>query len=202
MTARRSLGACALVLAALATLVTPDPAASQARRGPPARQDMERQVRERFHARIVRELSLTAEQGRALAEVIETFQVERAQLVRREVALRQRLRGTGALLSEGAAREVLDEMATVQEAEASLLRREQERLLEVLTPPQVVRLYTLRAELADRIRRMRGGGAGAGRRSGPAGAPAGRHRIESGTSSGGGGLDRHGHPRALLRHLS
>lgn len=154
---RTTLLASAAVLASV--LLAPGPAdlEAQARRGPPAaRQEMERRVQQRFQARVADELGLDQTQRRRLAEVAGSFQQERRALVRRELQLRQRLRGTGALLSDDAARAVLAEILGVQRDEARLLEREQERLLEFLAAPQVVRFYTLRGELADQIRRLQG----------------------------------------------
>lgn len=135
----------------------PGPLDAQVRR-PPPRPELERQIDERFQQRVRQELGLSEAQARDLASVVDEFQVERRELIRREGVLRQRLRSTGTLLSDQAARAALEEMALVQEREAELLRREQARLLEVLDAPRVLRLYTLRAELAERIRRLRGGG--------------------------------------------
>jgi hypothetical protein len=121
---------------------------------------MERQVRQRFEELVVRDLRLSDEQARELASVLRGFQQERQALVRRELDLRRRLLGSGALLPEEEALDVLEELSAVQEEEARLLRREQARLLEFLSPPQVARLYALRGELGERIRRLRGVGAG------------------------------------------
>lgn len=149
---------------------TPGELTAQIRRGPPAaRMEMEREVQRRFQEQVRQELGLTDDQFASLREVVTSFQEERRALVQREMRLRQRLGGTGALLSAEEARAVLEEMAAVQEDEADLLRREQARLLQVLSAPQAVRFYTLRSDLADRIRRLQGvGGRGEGR-PGPAG---------------------------------
>ena len=126
-------------------------------RRPQARREMERQVQHRFQQRVSAELGLTAEEGAQLNQVVEASQQQRRLLVRREMELRQKLGGSGPLLSETMALEVLEEMAQVQEEEARLLRSELAGLLEVLTPPQAVRFFMLRAELGDRVRRLRGG---------------------------------------------
>lgn len=152
---------------ALLLLLTPA-VEGQRRPGPPPgnRGEMERRVQERF-AEIVRvQLGLDAATARRLGEVVRSFQSQRQQLLRRERALRSRLRpGPGAmmradpapLLPEAEAREVLEEMRALREAEAELFMTEHKRLLEVLTPPQLVRFLTLREELATSLRRLRGG---------------------------------------------
>jgi LTXXQ motif family protein len=142
--------------AGLLLFSVPQELQGQGRRQQP-RREMERQVQQRFQQRVLAELGLTAEEGARLNQVVEASQEGRRRLMRREMALRQKLRGTGPLLSTETALEVLEEMAQVQEEEALLLRSELEQLLQVLTPPQAVRFYTLRADLGDRIRRLRGG---------------------------------------------
>jgi Spy/CpxP family protein refolding chaperone len=116
---------------------------------------MEAQIRERFQQMVWRELGLTEEQGEAMNGVVEEFQVPRRELSQRQRVLQRRMSGTGALLSESEARSVLEELVSVREAEVVLLRREQERLLEILTPPQLVRFYMLRDQFAARIRQLR-----------------------------------------------
>lgn len=148
-----------LFVAGALLAATHTPVSAQVRR-PPARQELERQIQQRFQQRVRQELGLSVDEARELAGMVEGFQEQRRELVRREMALRMTLRGTGALLSDAAALEALEEMAAVQEEEARLLRAEQERLLDTLSAPQVLRFYTLRAELAERIRRIQRGGAG------------------------------------------
>ncbi len=134
-------------------------AGAQVRRGPPqGRQEMERQIMARFQQRVLAELGLDPAQGRELAAAVRGFQDERRALNQRDMQLRQRLRGTSTLLSDEAAREALAEMVAIQNDEADLLQREQARLLEIMSPPQVVRFYTLRDEFSQRIRRLQGGG--------------------------------------------
>jgi Spy/CpxP family protein refolding chaperone len=86
-----------------------------------------------------------------------------------ERALRLRVE---ALMLEGAsdqaeAAELLQRMSDLGFEEAELGRAEQEALLEILTPLQVLRLHQMREELGQRIRRLRGqSGRGDGRRGG------------------------------------
>lgn len=157
-----------VVFAAMALLAAPlvpgERLEAQIRRGgPPPREQMERRVQQRFQERVAAELGLDEGQRDRLVEVATEFQEERRELVRRDLALRRSLAATGTLLSDDQARAALAEMVEVQEAEVTLLRREQTRLLEFLSPGQVVRFFTLRGELADQIRRLQGGGPGGGR---------------------------------------
>ncbi len=161
----------ALGLPALA----PTPVAAQtARQGPPteARQRLERQVRERFETLIREELGIDEATSTALRETMESFMGERRDLAMRQAELRRRLGSSGTLLDEAGAREVLDEVVAVQRAEVDLLAREQEALLGILSPPQLVRFYTLRERFGERVRTLRGGPAGTRRGGGgPGGGP-------------------------------
>lgn len=130
------------------------------------RPQLERQLRQRFQQMVARELGLGEDQAVALDAAVAEFQEPRAELARRQIELRRRMTGTGALLSEDEAVAVLDEILAVKEEEARLMAEEQTRLLQVLSPPQVVRFHMLREQLANRIRQLRenrrgGGGPGA-----------------------------------------
>lgn len=145
----------AVALALLLPVAGPVDAQQRRPQQRPGRMEMEAQVRERFQRMVFRELGLTEEQGEAMAAVVAEFQEPRQELNRRQRALEQRMSGTGALLSESEARSVLEELVAVREQEVRILREEQDRLLEILTPPQLVRFYTLREQFAARIRQMR-----------------------------------------------
>lgn len=168
MTTRVTRGLTLLGLLALLPLPGPAEAQQQRRQQRPPRAEMEAQVRERFQRMVWRELGLSEEQGQALAAAVEEFQEPRRELAQRQRMLQRRMAGTGALLSETEARGVLDEIVAVRQAEVDLVRRERERLLEVLEPPQLVRFYTLRDRFGARIRELREGGGG-----GPGGPPGG-----------------------------
>lgn len=128
------------------------------RRGPPQDRDrMEQMIRQRFGQMIRERLGLEEEEARRLGETMEGFQEERETLSREEQAVRRRME---ALMLEGgedqeAARALLERMFDLRAREVELFRREQEGLLEVLTPVQVLRFHHLRQELARRIERLR-----------------------------------------------
>jgi hypothetical protein len=134
------------------------------RRGQQQRiQELERRLQTRFGESIRTRLGLDAEKLRAVQGVMQTFQAERQTLNRAQTSLRYRLRDPAlASLSDEAARALLQETLSLQERELDLYRREQARLLEVLTPPQLVLFYSLRDELGQRIQQLRLGGGGAG----------------------------------------
>lgn len=153
-----------------ALALVPQAGVAQVRQGPPgeARQRLEMQVRERFETMIRDELGIDEGTAAALRETMDGFMGERRALGQRQAELRRRLRSSGALLDEAEARAVLDEVVAVQRAEVDLLGREQAALLEILSPPQLVRFYTLREQFGERVRNLRGGPA-AGRRGGGGG---------------------------------
>lgn len=135
------------------------------------REQLEQRVRAQM-GRVMRErLGLSEEQATRLSAVVEDFEGQRRELFQLEQATRRRVE---ALLLEGGndqdeARELIGRMWELREQEAELFRTEQEALLDVLTPVQVLRLQELRQDLGQRIRALggRNGQPGAGRGSGP-----------------------------------
>lgn len=133
-----------------------------AQRGPPGergpdREAMQERIRERFGEIVRRQLGLDRAAQQALLEAVRESERERRTLLGREMELRKQLReqveiaplrDPSPLLEPAEARELLREMAAIREAELRLFRAEQERLLQVLTPPQLVRFYALREDLA------------------------------------------------------
>jgi hypothetical protein len=160
------------VLLAALVLLPAMPAQGQ-QRGQGRRQDraeLEGRVRARFGQMVQERLGLNEEQGERLGQIVAGFQEDRTRLAREDRALRARTQAL--LLEEGESEEeALALLARVQELrlqEARLLRSEQEALLEVLAPSQVLRFHALRDQMGQRIRQLRGGGAGppGGRRPG------------------------------------
>ena len=151
------------LLLLVAALTVAQPASAQ-RRGnsQPSRAQLEQRLREDFEERVRERLGLTDEQARNLSNAVLEFQQERLELQRRESALKQRLerQGTGrrggALLADDQARDVLREMRALQNDETSLFNREHDRLLQLLTPAQLVSYYLLREQFAESLRRVRG----------------------------------------------
>lgn len=189
---RALLGACLMVV----TL----PLAGAAQQGPQRRMEMERRVRERFGEIVKERLGLSAEQQQELADVLRTFQEERESLALRESQLRRRIVAQGVLtprddaplLDDEEAREILDEWRKIWDDERSLVSAEEDRLLQLLTPSQLVRFYAMREALNDRVRGLRqggppgpGGGMGPGARGG-GGPPGGGGGMAPGARGGGG----------------
>lgn len=151
-----------VALAAVALIAAPLSAQDRGdrRRGPQDRERMEQRLREQM-ARVVQErLDLTDEESERLSEITLEFQQERRSLARSERATR---RGVEELLREGgddqeAARDLLDRMVELRARESRLFSEEQEALLEVLTPRQVLQLQAFREHIGRRIRALRGRG--------------------------------------------
>ncbi len=134
----------------------------------PDRERLEQRVRARMGEVIRQRLGLDEAQGRRLGEIMESLHEERRQLRDADRTLRREVAAWsgGADPSPEEARAALDRMIELREAEARLFRVEQERLLEILTPQQVVTFHALRQRMGERLQELRGRGP----RGGPPGA--------------------------------
>lgn len=147
------------------------PSGATAQRGPPdrgalERQELERRLQRRFGMIVSRQLGLERGDQEALAEILRTVEQHRRELATRETRLRRRLAEQATLRprapvrplpGEAEARRLLRELTELREEETRLYFEERERLLEVLTPPQLVRFYALREQLARAVDRLRQG---------------------------------------------
>lgn len=146
------------------------------------RQRME--LEQRLHAgfgQVVRSrLGLSQEKLVALQGVMSSFQKDRMELNRAKAALRYRLQEPALQgVPDAQARRVLQEMVQLQEQELDLYRREQEELLKVLSPTQLVRFYGLRESLGQQVQDLRlGRGLGRGPGGGPGGGAGGPGGME------------------------
>lgn len=167
------------LVAVLATLGgSAAPAASQPRPAPSAadRAELERRVRARFAEIIKTRLGLSDREADRLGEVMRSFEGDRRALRVEEATLR---RNVEAFLRAGGdddarATGLMRGMAELRAREAALFAREQEAMLQVLTPAQLLRFHAVREELAQRVQRVRGGRSGEpGARRRPGGAAGG-----------------------------
>ena len=130
------------------------------------RQELLAAIQEQFTQHLARELQLTEEQRDFLGEVlIEFAEARRMVLVQRQQVLADvqallRAPSGSPFRSEERARELIHEVRAIRELEEGILRREEDRLLEVMDPSQVLMLQYLRDQFSDRIREL---GVGAGR---------------------------------------
>lgn len=146
------------LLAAL--VVAPTSVDAQRRRGdPPDRAQIEQRIRAQMGRMMQQRLGLDEEGAARLSEVVQAFEAQRRELARREQATRRRVE---ALDQDGGrdeeALELIRLQAELRMEEARLFVSEQDALLEVLTPNQVLELQDLRQDLGRRIRALRGGG--------------------------------------------
>jgi Spy/CpxP family protein refolding chaperone len=179
-TASRWLSAAVL----LGLLALPATADAQRRGDPASREQIEQRIRAQMGRMMQQRLGLDAAEAEELSAVVRSFDERRREIMQREVETRRRV---GALQSgdtdEAEARELLELQAQLRLQEAELFREEQEALLDVLTPSQVLELQDLRQDIGRRIRALRGGGRpDADRRRGPG--PDGRIGSERPTRPG------------------
>ncbi len=129
------------------------------------RRELVDRIQERFRNRIARELQLDDEQREVLGEVLSAYARSRAELLPRRRELERQI---AEHLEDGSASEddamgLIEEMRALREREAELLLQEEDRLLEALSPSQVLRLQSLRDQFGNQIRRLRGDGGPDGR---------------------------------------
>lgn len=158
-----------VVLAALLMGLAPYGVEAQGRG---QRQQLLRRVEQGFGRLVQTQLGLEPSELASLQGVMQAFREDRQSLNQAQASLRYRLRDPGlSQMDEAQAQELLGEMIQLQEAELDLYRREQESLLSVLAPSQVVLFYRVRDEWARRLQRMReqGGSGGLGPRGGQGG---------------------------------
>jgi Spy/CpxP family protein refolding chaperone len=138
---------CVLPISVLAQGRGPDPQLN--------RQEMVRRIQERFRNRLAEQLELDRAQREALGEVFTEFGGARAELLseRRAVSgeVRELLTGDR---SEDGALALLERLRELRRQEEDLLVQEEERLLEVLEPSQVLQLQSLRDQFGNQIRRL------------------------------------------------
>lgn len=154
-----------------ALVVLPAYAEAQNRGGRPQnRQEMEQRVRRQMGRMIEERLSLDDAQAEALSNVVRGLEGRRHELRRAEMAVRRRVEAF--MLESGVedaeAQQLLTRMIELRAEEAQLYAEEQEALLEVLSPVQVLQLQSLREDLGQRIRSLMDGNGPSSRRRGGA----------------------------------
>lgn len=122
------------------------------------RQEMMNRIQQEWERELARELSLTPRQMEGLRGVFVEFRMVRGELMRERFQLaqdmeRHRRQAAG---NEAEARRLLDRARALRAREVDLQRVEEERLLEVISPSQLLRLHQMRDDFSDRIRRLEG----------------------------------------------
>lgn len=120
-----------------------------------SRQEMLVRIIDQFERRLTRELKLDDEQLDAIREITASMRAERRDVYQRRRALDERMRE---FAREGGsdreARRILSESREIRAAEARIESEEEARLLEILSPSQVLQFHAMRDELNERIRRL------------------------------------------------
>lgn len=151
-------------LAVLAPLASPL-AAQRADGAPPARPQLERQVRQRI-ARVVQErLALTDAQMQRLEATNRRFEERRRTLLEAEREARRELRAqleAGDRADQKRVSELLDRLLSCQDQRLALVREEQRELAGYLTPVQRAKYLVLQDQLRRRVEEMRGQRRGGG----------------------------------------
>jgi len=120
-----------------------------------SREEMQARIQAHFEEKLSRELGLDAETRTEVYEVLESMRSERRDLLHRKRALharRKQFHEEGG--SQREARRILAEAREIRSMEARIESEEEARLLEVLSPRQVLQFQVLRDEFNERIRRM------------------------------------------------
>jgi Spy/CpxP family protein refolding chaperone len=121
-----------------------------------AMQQQERLI-ETFLDHATTELNLTVEQRGQLRQVLEETMDRRAELARSQIELRRQIRDALADPSSGDERfrRLAESTLELRNRDVELLRWQQERLLQVLTPRQALRFMLMQERLAQRIAELR-----------------------------------------------
>jgi len=121
-----------------------------------SRQEMLQQLQSQFEARIAEELELSPEQLELLPQVMAEFGRARGELTPMRTSFMARV---GHLLvqdgPEEEAMSLIREGRMLRERESELLLNEEERLLEILRPSQVLLLQVIRDQFGDYVRALR-----------------------------------------------
>lgn len=163
----RSLRRLATV-AAMAALIPAAVAAQQPNRSQRVpltqqeRQELERRVRQQFDQRMRDEMGLSSEDQQRFMGLVQDFRDQRLELSLelRQLQVRLRREGRREDLTDDEALALLDQAAALRDREARLFREEQEALLSILGPAQLVKLYQWREALTQRLRRLQGANPG------------------------------------------
>jgi hypothetical protein len=124
-----------------------------------------------FQRSIQNQLGFDGEKMTNVQAIMESFQTDRQRLNRAQASLRYRLRDPALQdIGDEEATALLREMVAAQQQELDLYKREQEELLKIMSPSELVRFYGLRDDLGQRMQRLRQGrGQGGGRGGGVGG---------------------------------
>lgn len=150
----------ATVLIAALLVAVPSEGMAQIRQGDPDRAELVRRIQRGFEDRIARELGIDQEQRVALRGVFQEFGADRGELASRRRALGQEIYQfvTGdedeSDRADEIALDLMSRTAELRSEEEALMRAEEERILTILSPVQVIHLQFLREQFGEQIRRL------------------------------------------------
>jgi hypothetical protein len=131
-------------------------------------QDLQRQIRQRWNARVRQDLQLSDEQAAKLQGTETKYLQQRRDVAQRQRAINEALRGElqpGVVASGDSVRKLLDARDRNRAALAQIDRDENQEIARYLSPVQHARYQMMREQLRQRIQQLRQerrGGARAG----------------------------------------
>jgi hypothetical protein len=122
-------------------------------------QDDRRETMARVQAeherRMVEELGITRAQGTLLRALLHRYRETRMQIMAERAQIREDLvRHSEVGGSEGDAQRILDRMRALRARELEMQRAEEEALLDILTPSQILQMQVLRDRFSEQIRQL------------------------------------------------
>lgn len=135
------------------------------------RERLEQRFRTQMNRMLKEQLGLTDGEMTRLMETLHPFDERRRALGREERSIRREtddfiVRGDA---DEATAEALLTRLGGLRVRESALFQEEQDALLGMLTPLQVLQLHSFREQMGERIRQLRGRGDDDGRRRRPGG---------------------------------
>ena len=124
----------------------------------PTREQLMRQIEQRFMARATESMGLDAEQAERLRSTVTHYAVERRKLEQNDRAIKQALAGQlrpGVAANQDSLLALLDELMDARGAYVESLRQELTEMEEYLDPVQRAQYVMLRDQLIEQIRRVR-----------------------------------------------
>lgn len=120
-----------------------------------SRQEMMTRIQRNYEQRMARDLGLNPDQLEGVRSIMAEFRTTRGEMLRERFQLRQDLdRHLSVRGPDAEARRLLDRTRALRAREIDLQRREEDRLLEVISTSQLLHFHRMRDEFSDSIRRL------------------------------------------------
>jgi hypothetical protein len=112
-------------------------------------------VQAEHERRIVQALGITPSQVTELRALLVRYRESRMQIMMERAQIRDELVRHGEIGgSEGEAERILDRTRALRAREIEMQRAEEEALLEILTPSQIIQMQVLRNRFSEQIRQL------------------------------------------------